>query len=75
MNTNVRTGDKKVLSYGDNLLRKSDVDLLGGPYWLNDQVVLTLWYRPACLCKATHIAEQELGAAYMRAHADHHVLL
>lgn len=35
-----RAGDDKVLSYGDNLLRQSDLDLLDGPYWLNDQVRL-----------------------------------
>ncbi len=34
-----RNGDDKVLSYGDNLLRRSDVDLLDGPFWLNDQVL------------------------------------
>jgi hypothetical protein len=32
-------GDK-VLSLGDVLLRRSDVDLLTGPNWLNDQVAL-----------------------------------
>ncbi|KAK9811425.1 hypothetical protein WJX72_003778 [[Myrmecia] bisecta] len=31
--------DSKVLSYGDVLLRKSDVDLLRGPFWLNDQII------------------------------------
>ena len=36
-----RTEDDKVLSYGDNLLRQSDVDLLNGPHWLNDQVLLS----------------------------------
>ncbi|KAL0052682.1 hypothetical protein WJX82_005998 [Trebouxia sp. C0006] len=34
-----RNGDEKVLSYGDNLLRRSDVDLLDGPFWLNDQII------------------------------------
>ena len=33
-----QTGDDRVLSYGDNLLRRSDIDLLKGPRWLNDQV-------------------------------------
>lgn len=28
----------KVLSYGDILLRKADLGLLDGPFWLNDQV-------------------------------------
>ena len=37
--------DDKVLSLGDVLLRRSDVDLLTGPYWLNDQVNL----RRACV--------------------------
>ena len=32
--------DEKVLSLGDVLLRRSDVDLLTGPHWLNDQVTL-----------------------------------
>lgn len=32
------TGSDKVLSYGDVLLRRSDVELLDGPEWLNDQV-------------------------------------
>ena len=27
---------EKVLSYGDVVLRKADVDLLNGPFWLND---------------------------------------
>lgn len=30
--------DDKVLSYGDVLIRRSDVELLTGPHWLNDQV-------------------------------------
>jgi hypothetical protein len=36
--------DDKVLSLDDVLLRRSDVNLLIGPYWLNDQVIL----RHAC---------------------------
>lgn len=28
-----------VLSYGESLLRKYDVDLLKGPYWLNDSII------------------------------------
>lgn len=31
--------DAIVLSYHDSLLRQSDVDLLNGPYWLNDQII------------------------------------
>lgn len=30
--------DEKVLSYGDVLIRRSDAELLTGPFWLNDQV-------------------------------------
>lgn len=32
-------GDEKVLSYGDVLLRRSDVELLEGPHYLNDQII------------------------------------
>ncbi|XP_076011408.1 sentrin-specific protease 8 [Genypterus blacodes] len=31
--------DPMVLSYQDSLLRRSDVSLLEGPHWLNDQVI------------------------------------
>lgn len=31
--------DPVVLSYQDSLLRRSDVELLDGPHWLNDQVI------------------------------------
>ncbi|KAK5915669.1 hypothetical protein CesoFtcFv8_001239 [Champsocephalus esox] len=31
--------DPVVVSYQDSLLRRSDVSLLEGPYWLNDQVI------------------------------------
>lgn len=31
--------DPVVLSYRDSLLRRSDVSLLEGPHWLNDQVI------------------------------------
>lgn len=31
--------DKIVLSYFDSLLRQSDVELLEGPHWLNDQLI------------------------------------
>jgi hypothetical protein len=32
-------GEQKVLDYHDVLLYKSDLDLLMGPHWLNDQVL------------------------------------
>ena len=38
MGSESQTGDDKLLSYGDILLRRSDIDLLKGPCWLNDQV-------------------------------------
>lgn len=31
--------DEKVLSYGDVLLRQSDVELLDGPHYLNDHLI------------------------------------
>ena len=31
--------DEIVLNFNDSLLRKSDVDLLSGPYWLNDNLI------------------------------------
>lgn len=31
--------NKVVLSFHETLLRNSDVDLLRGPYWLNDQII------------------------------------
>ncbi|KAJ7557525.1 hypothetical protein O6H91_05G130400 [Diphasiastrum complanatum] len=31
--------NEKVLSYGDVLLRRGDVELLGGPYYLNDHII------------------------------------
>uniref|UniRef100_A0AAQ4QQM6 SUMO peptidase family member, NEDD8 specific n=1 Tax=Gasterosteus aculeatus aculeatus TaxID=481459 RepID=A0AAQ4QQM6_GASAC len=34
-----RRMDPVVLSYQDSLLRRSDLSLLEGPYWLNDQVI------------------------------------
>ena len=37
--------DDKVLSFGDSLIRRSDVDLLRGPFWLNDTVSC-----PAAVC-------------------------
>lgn len=38
MRREAQAGNDKVLSYGDNLLRRGDVELLQGPHWLNDQV-------------------------------------
>ena len=43
---------RKVLDYGDVLLRQSDVDLLKGPHWLNDQVTAcmdSLHFMWACI--------------------------
>lgn len=34
----MKKGERKVLDYGDVLLREADVELLEGPHWLNDQV-------------------------------------
>ncbi|KAJ7947760.1 NEDD8-specific protease 1 [Quillaja saponaria] len=31
--------DEKILSYNDVVLRKSDLGILGGPYFLNDQII------------------------------------
>lgn len=31
--------NEKVISYGDVLLRTSDVELLTGPYWINDKII------------------------------------
>lgn len=33
------TAEKIVLNYQNSLLRTSDVKLLNGPYWLNDQII------------------------------------
>ncbi|KAG2424214.1 hypothetical protein HXX76_014745 [Chlamydomonas incerta] len=35
----MRRGERKVLDFGDVLLREADVELLEGPHWLNDQIV------------------------------------
>lgn len=40
MSREIQARNDKVLSYGDNLLRRGDVELLQGPHWLNDQVQL-----------------------------------
>lgn len=31
--------DRQVLSFHESLLRESDIDLLRGPHWLNDQII------------------------------------
>jgi sentrin-specific protease 8 len=31
--------DEKILSYNDVVLRRSDLDILGGPYYLNDRII------------------------------------
>lgn len=31
--------DEKILSYNDVVLRRSDLDILNGPYFLNDQII------------------------------------
>ncbi|XP_059608650.1 sentrin-specific protease 8 [Phlebotomus argentipes] len=33
------SGSRQVLSYHESLLRESDVNLLRGPHWLNDQII------------------------------------
>ncbi len=67
-----RNGDEKVLSYGDNLLRRSDVDLLDGPFWLNDQVLLR-----ACLpfCPQNNFVWLVDANVPIHVHADYHILL
>ncbi|KAI5666138.1 hypothetical protein M9H77_15991 [Catharanthus roseus] len=32
-------GDEKILSYNDLVLRRSDLDILSGPYFLNDRLI------------------------------------
>ena len=34
-----RRGEEVVLSFGDSLLRRSDVELLRGCGWLNDRLI------------------------------------
>ncbi|CAH0564323.1 unnamed protein product [Brassicogethes aeneus] len=36
---NIMSQNNTVLSYKESLLRESDVDLLKGPYWLNDTII------------------------------------
>ncbi|KAL7201891.1 hypothetical protein ACSBR1_033562 [Camellia fascicularis] len=31
--------DEKILSYNDVVLRRSDLDILSGPYFLNDRII------------------------------------
>ena len=31
--------DAIILSFNDSLIHKSDVDLLDGPYWINDTII------------------------------------
>ena len=42
-----------MLDYGDVLLRQSDVDLLRGPHWLNDQVMAATGHSSALPSMAT----------------------
>lgn len=35
----IMSSDRIVLSFHDSLLRESDISLLKGPYWLNDQII------------------------------------
>ena len=37
--SNMAEDDEIVLNFNDSLLRKSDVDLLGGPCWINDNLI------------------------------------
>ncbi|XP_057473066.1 NEDD8-specific protease 1 [Actinidia eriantha] len=41
--------DEKILSYNDVVLRRSDLDILGGPYFLNDRIIeFYLSYLSSC---------------------------
>ncbi|XP_004505947.1 NEDD8-specific protease 1 [Cicer arietinum] len=41
--------DEKILSYNDVVLRRSDLDILGGPYYLNDRIIeFYLSYLSSC---------------------------
>uniref|UniRef100_A0A182P0U1 Ubiquitin-like protease family profile domain-containing protein n=1 Tax=Anopheles epiroticus TaxID=199890 RepID=A0A182P0U1_9DIPT len=47
-----RRNDEVALSYHESCLRQSDVDLLKGPYWLNDQVISFYFeYLEKCIFK------------------------
>ncbi|XP_048510686.1 sentrin-specific protease 8 [Athalia rosae] len=39
MSKNIRNENKIALSYHDSLLRESDVQLLRGPHWINDNII------------------------------------
>lgn len=39
MSNKLKNDNEIVLSYHDSLLRKSDVKLLQGPYWINDTII------------------------------------
>ncbi|KAI7982986.1 NEDD8-specific protease 1 [Camellia lanceoleosa] len=41
--------DEKILSYNDVVLRRSDLDILSGPYFLNDRIIeFCFSYLPSC---------------------------
>ncbi|KAL7201886.1 hypothetical protein ACSBR1_033558 [Camellia fascicularis] len=41
--------DEKILSYNDVVLRQSDLDILSGPYFLNDRIIEFYFsYLPSC---------------------------
>ncbi|CAJ1979365.1 unnamed protein product [Sphenostylis stenocarpa] len=41
--------DEKILSYNDVVLRRSDLDILSGPYFLNDRIIEFYFsYIPSC---------------------------
>ncbi|KAF5930933.1 hypothetical protein HYC85_031806 [Camellia sinensis] len=41
--------DEKILSYNDVVLRRSDLDILSGPYFLNDRIIEFYFsYLPSC---------------------------
>ncbi|PIN01402.1 Sentrin-specific cysteine protease (Ulp1 family) [Handroanthus impetiginosus] len=39
LNMSRATADEKILSYNDVVLRRSDLDILSGPYFLNDRII------------------------------------
>ena len=60
-------GETKVLDYHDVLLYQSDLDLLTGPYWLNDQVLHH--------CRSTTIVCDTCPDHFRAWGPDHRVLL
>ncbi|KAG7035453.1 NEDD8-specific protease 1, partial [Cucurbita argyrosperma subsp. argyrosperma] len=42
-------GDEKILSYNDVVLRKSDLDILNGPCYLNDRII-EFYFSYLCTC-------------------------